>query len=201
MTVTADEALQRLRDGNRRFVDGRTCHDTRANPDLRQSLKGGQAPFAAVLGCADSRVPVEAVFDQGLGDLFVVRVAGHVPTPAPVGSLEFAAHKFGTRLIVVLGHACCGAVEAALGDTPDDLSPELKAIIGAIRHSLAGTPEIAGDPPEVRLEQAVRTHVRVTVDALRRHPGLAGLIAGDGLRIVGAEYALDSGEVTFLDEA
>jgi carbonic anhydrase len=198
--IPADEALQRLIEGNRRFVDGETRNDAQANPALRESLKDGQAPFAAVLGCADSRVPVEAVFDQTLGDLFVVRVAGHVPTPAPVGSLEFAAHKFGTRLIVVLGHACCGAVQAALDPTPQALSPELDAIVSAIRTSLSGSTEDGAQPAEVRLELAVRTHVRATVEALRHHPGLAGLIADDGLRVVGAEYALDSGEVTFLDE-
>ena len=198
--IPADEALQRLIEGNHRFVDGETRNDAQANPALRESLKDGQAPFAAVLGCADSRVPVEAVFDQTLGDLFVVRVAGHVPTPAPVGSLEFAAHKFGTRLIVVLGHACCGAVQAALDPTPYALSPELDAIVSAIRTSLAGEADSGAKAPEAQLERAVRTHVRATVEALRHHPGLAGLIADDGLRVVGAEYALDSGEVTFLDE-
>jgi carbonic anhydrase len=115
-------------------------------------------------------------------------------------SLEFAAHKFGTRLIVVLGHACCGAVQAALDPTPHALSPELDAIVSAIRTSLSGSTEDGAQPAEVRLELAVRTHVRATVEALRHHPGLAGLIADDGLRVVGAEYALDSGEVTFLDE-
>jgi carbonic anhydrase len=190
--IPADEALQRLIEGNRRFVDGETRNDAQANPALRESLKDGQAPFAAVLGCADSRVPVEAVFDQTLGDLFVVRVAGHVPTPAPVGSL--------TRLIVVLGHACCGAVQAALDPTPHALSPELDAIVSAIRTSLAGEADSGAKAPEAQLERAVRTHVRATVEALRHHPGLAGLIADDGLRVVGAEYALDSGEVTFLDE-
>lgn len=198
--IPADQALQRLREGNRRFVDGQTQNNVQANPTLRESLKDGQAPFAAVLGCADSRVPVEAVFDQGLGDLFVVRVAGHVPTPAPVGSLEFAAHKFGTRLIVVLGHACCGAVQAALDTTHQDLSPELDAIVAAIRTSLTAEPEGGTQAPEVQLELAVRTHVRATVDALQHHPGLAGLIANEGLRVVGAEYALDTGEVTFLDD-
>ncbi len=193
--ITPDEALQRLADGNRRYVAGRSASDPATLPARRAALVDGQAPFAAVLGCADSRVPVEAVFDQGPGDLFVVRVAGHVATSAPVGSLEFAANKLGARLIVVLGHARCGAVEAALGN-PRGLSPELQAVVDAIRPALDGLPDAEGAD---RLAGAVNAHVRATVAALRATPALAKLISDEGLRIVGAEYALDSGTVTFLD--
>jgi len=170
----------------------------------RQELVGGQEPFAVVLGCSDSRVPVELVFDRGPGDLFVIRVAGNIVAPSLVGSVEFAAEVFGTRLVIVLGHSDCGAV----GATVDELgqgggigSPNLQSIVDRIRPAVeelvAAHP---GGDPETLLSRAVRANVRASADRLRNGSEiLEHLIASDGLRVVGAEYSLDSGLVDFFD--
>lgn len=204
--IPADEALQLLREGNRRFVvdalDG-MAEDARSR---RSELVGGQEPFAVVLGCADSRVPAELVFDQGLGDLFVIRVAGNVVAPSLVGSIEYAAAACGTRLVVVLGHTGCGAVAATLQELENpsaDPSPNLATIVDRIRPSVE--PLLDGGEPLDRdavLARAVRANVRASVAALEQESKiLRGLVRDGGLRIVGAEYALATGEVEFLDDA
>ena len=110
--LNARQAFQRLREGNLRFVSNQAFQSLQAHPGVRADLSNGQEPFAVILGCSDSRVPAELVFDQGFGDLFVIRVAGNIVAPSQVGSVEFAASRFGTRLVVVMGHSQCGAIAA-----------------------------------------------------------------------------------------
>ena len=202
--VPAAVALERLREGNRRFVANVRSVDAFASQARRAELIAGQNPFAIVLGCSDSRVPAEIVFDQGLGDLFVIRVAGNVVAPSQVGSVEFAAARFGTRLVVVLGHSQCGAVLATLEDLRRPAahqSRNLRSIVDRIRpcvEPLLAT-ELREDP-EALVHQAVRANVRASVDQLRHGSALLEqLIQEDRLRVVGAEYALESGVVEFLD--
>lgn len=201
--IPALEALALLREGNRRFVaevggEGLTSH-TR-----RMSLTAGQEPFAIILGCSDSRVPAELVFDQGLGDLFVIRVAGNIVAPSQIGSVEFAAERFHTRLVVVLGHSSCGAVEATieeLGRPTTDQSKNLRSIVDRIRPSVE--PLMATElrrHRETLLHEAVRANIRASVSHLRHGSDvLEQLIDGDGLLIVGAEYSLQTGAVDFFD--
>jgi carbonic anhydrase len=201
--IPAREALQRLREGNRRFVSDASQLDSRASARRCDALVEGQRPFAVVLGCSDSRVPAEIVFDQGLGDLFVIRVAGNVVAPSQIGSVEFAAERLGARLVVVLGHTGCGAVAAtleALRHAGGEASPGLRAIVDRIRPALADLPG-AGDEAAL-LREGVRANVRASVDRLRRGSEIVEqLVREQGLVVVGAEYALETGEVTFLDVA
>ncbi len=174
------------------------------NSAERARLVAGQEPFAIVLGCSDSRVPAELVFDQGFGDLFVIRVAGNVVAPSQVGSVEFAAARFGTRLVVVMGHSQCGAVTATLEELlgrTTTRSSHLRSIVDRVRPSLqtllSGRRE---SNPEALLADAVRANVRASADHLRHGSEiLEELIMNDGLLIVGAEYSLESGVVTFFD--
>jgi carbonic anhydrase len=201
--ITATEALQKLRDGNRRFVEDERLHRTGVE-SRRQELADEQAPFAVILGCSDSRVPAEIIFDQELGDLFVIRVAGNIVQPSQVGSIEFAAAKFGTRLVVVLGHSRCGAISATIdhlqarGDAGSD---NLNSIVEFIRPSVEPLLD-KGMEPDAVLEAAVRANVRIAVSELRHaSPVIEELERSDGLVIVGAEYSLDSGLVDFFDSA
>ena len=201
----ADQALIRLRDGNRRFVASRAVVSGASDPSHRAALVAGQEPFAIILGCSDSRVPAEIVFDQGLGDLFVIRVAGNIVAPSQVGSVEFAAARFGTRLVVVMGHSQCGAIVATLDEMLGRGSSEsmnLRAIVDRVRPSVEAL--LAGRGPvdrETLIDEAVRANVRVSVDHLRHGSELLErLIRKDGLRVVGAEYSLETGVVTFFDE-
>ena len=203
--ISAAEALARLREGNQRFVSGALNGDADANPARRQALAAGQEPFAIILGCSDSRVPAELVFDQGLGDLFVIRVAGNIVASSQIDSVEFAAARFDTRLVVVLGHSQCGAVTATLEvlqQPIDQRSRNLRAIVGRIRPSVEGllaTP-LRGEP-EALLQQAVRANIRASVNQLRHGSEvLERLIKTDGLLIVGAEYSLDTGIVCFFED-
>jgi carbonic anhydrase len=201
--VPPDEALARLREGNARFVSGERRAVTIPNP---AALADGQQPFAAILGCSDSRVPVEIVFDQGLGDLFVIRVAGNIVAPSQVGSVEFAAEQFGIRLVVVLGHTRCGAIAATLAALDEERqthSRHMSSILDRIRPSVEALldTELRLDPDELA-HQAVRANVRASADHLRHGSNvLERLIRSDGLRVVGAEYDLDTGEVDFFDGA
>jgi len=202
--ISAHEALERLRDGNRRFVSDIRRPDTPASPSRRRELASGQEPFAIILGCSDSRVPAEIVFDQGLGDLFVIRVAGNIVAPSQVGSVEFAADRFGTRLVVVLGHSTCGAIVATLeelGRPSRDQSRNLRAIVDRIRPSLE--PLLAANPrpsSDLLVEQAVRANIRASANHLRHGSEvLEQLIQKDGLLVVGAEYSLETGLVDFFD--
>jgi len=196
------EALERLRAGNTRFVANEL---SLPKPDVeRARLASGQTPFAVILGCSDSRVPTEIVFDQGLGDLFVIRVAGNIVAPSQIGSIEFAAQKFGTRLVVVLGHTNCGAVEATIDELrrpPEKQSRNIAAIVGRIRPSVVDLLESGeiGDHDEL-VRRAVRDNVRFSANALRHGSDIIEDLIGSGeLLIVGAEYSLDTGVVEFFD--
>ena len=204
--ISAVEALKRLRQGNRRFVDGVQSTEALAGRRKRNDLVAGQAPFAVILACSDSRVPVEYIFDQDFGDLFVIRVAGNIVAPSQMGSAEFAAKQLGTRLLVVLGHTGCGAIEATLeslrqpGEEP---SENMASIIGRIRPAvevlLKTEPRCDRD---TLMRQAVRANVRMSANALRHGSEiLEKLIDQDGLLVVGAEYSLESGKVDFFDGA
>jgi carbonic anhydrase len=206
--ITAVEALARLRDGNRRFVSNQTTAPALSDHVRRAELVAGQEPFAIVLGCSDSRVPAELVFDQGFGDLFVIRVAGNIVAPSQVGSVEFAAARFGTRLVVVMGHSQCGAVIATLEELLEELlghannqSQNLRSIVDRVRPSvealLSGRRE---EDVDALVRDAVRANVRASVNHLRHGSELLEeLIRNDGLLVVGAEYSLESGIVTFFE--
>lgn len=202
--ITATEALDRLREGNRRFVSGVRTSDTPTNRSRRHELVAGQEPFSIILGCSDSRVPAEIVFDQGLGHLFVIRVAGNIVASSQIGSVEFAAERYGTRLVVVLGHSGCGAIMATLEQLTrpmENQSRNLRSIIDRIRPAVEALSmtELRHDPDEL-LRQAVRTNVRVSADHLRHGSEvLERLIQSDGLLVVGAEYSLETGVVDFFD--
>jgi carbonic anhydrase len=202
--VSAREALTRLRDGNQRFassVRGTASFLSHIPP---AELPTSQEPFAIILGCSDARVPAEMVFDQGLGDLFVIRVAGNIVAPSQVGSVEFAAARFGTRLVVVLGHSRCGAILATIEELTRptaDQSRNLQAIVDRVRPSVAGL--LATDlrhDPDALVREGVRANIRTSVNHLRHgSPVLEHLIHADGLLVVGAEYSLETGVVEFLD--
>jgi len=202
--VSAHEALARLREGNRHFVaatSGRSPGTAKLRP---VELMNKQEPFAIILGCSDSRVPAEIVFDQGLGDLFVIRVAGNVVAPSQVGSVEFAAKRFGTRLVVVLGHTLCGAVQATLEEleqTNEERSDYLHSIVDRIRPSVEALvyTELRNDPAKL-MHHAVRANIRTAVDHLRHGSKiLEEMINNDELLVVGAEYSLETGVVEFFE--
>jgi carbonic anhydrase len=207
--ITAVAALQELRAGNRRFVsklglESEPGLEARAARIGRHQLPREQEPMAIVLGCSDARVPAEIIFDQGLGDLFVIRVAGNIVAPSQVGSVEFAASAFGTRLVVVLGHSNCGAVHATLEQLSRpvrDQSRNLRSIVDRIRPAVEGLLERVPPHDARTLEQhAVRANIRMSSDHLRHGSELLEqLIAADGLVVVGAEYSLETGVVDFFD--
>src|SRR3954470_14052997 len=202
--LTATEALARLQEGNRRFIANQTASDS-LDQTRRAALVVRQEPFAIVLGCSDSRVPAELVFDQGFGDLFVIRVAGNIVAPSQVGSVEFAASKFSTRLVVVLGHSQCGAVTAALDELQGlstTQSKNLRSIVDRVRPSLETLVEISGaNDREALIEEGVRANVRASANHLRHGSELLEkLIRSDGLMVVGAVYSLETGKVEFFDE-
>jgi len=202
--IPAHEALERLQAGNRRFVSDLRDHTSLTSPTRRNALTAGQEPFAIILGCSDSRVPAEIVFDQGLGDLFVIRVAGNIVAPSQVGSVEFAAERFGTRLVVVLGHSMCGAIVATLeelGRPTGGQSPNLRSIVDRIRPSVEGLLNDHGKPdPDTLVQRAVRANIRASANHLRHGSViLEKLIQEDGLLVVGAEYSLETGVVDFFD--
>lgn len=202
--IPAPDALARLRDGNHRFAAGELILGAATNSERRLQLADGQSPFAIILGCSDSRVPAEIVFDQGLGDLFVIRVAGNIVAPSQVASVEFAADTYGSRLVVVLGHSNCGAVLATvdqlsrpaeqrtrhLGSIVDRISPSVEPLLAH------GTPH----DHDRLVHQAVRANIRVSADHLRHGSELLErMIRDKGLMVVGAEYSLETGLVDFFD--
>src|SRR2546423_9742708 len=202
--ISAPEALERLRQGNLRFVSEVRSHDTLTSQARRLAVVANQEPFAIILGCSDSRVPGEIVFNQGLGDLFVIRVAGNIVASSQVGSVEFAAARFGTRLVVVLGHSQCGAVLATLEDLQqpsDNHSRNLRSIVDWVRPS--GEPLLTTElrhDPEALVRRAVRANISFSVNHLRHGSEvLEQLIQADGLLVVGAEYSLETGVVDFFD--
>ena len=201
--IPAIEGLRRLREGNLRFAASVRGSEAAA-PVRRPELTMEQEPFAIVLGCSDARVPAEIVFDQGLGDLFVIRVAGNIVAPSQVGSVEFAAERFHTRLVVVLGHSQCGAIMATLEELQrptENQSRNLRSIVDRVRPSVEGllaTPLKHDEPALVR--QAVRGNIRASTSHLRHGSEvLEQLIAQQGLLVVGAEYSLETGVVDFFD--
>jgi carbonic anhydrase len=202
--VPAREALARLREGNLRFTSNVRGVDAFITQARRAELAKTQEPYAIILGCSDSRVPAEIVFDQGLGDLFVIRVAGNIVAPSQVGSVEFAAARFGTRLVVVLGHSGCGAIVATLEElrTPtENQSRNLRAIVDRVRPSVEGLLETDStlDADEL-VARAVRLNIRASTHHLRHGSEvLEQLIRDDGLLVVGAEYSLETGVVEFFD--
>ncbi|MFL5449539.1 MAG: carbonic anhydrase [Gemmatimonadales bacterium] len=202
--VPAAEALERLRAGNLRFVSERSRSGDAVTGTRRSEVAAGQQPFAIVLGCSDSRVPAEIVFDQGLGDLFVIRVAGNIVAPSQVGSVEFAAARYETRLVLVLGHSQCGAILATLEELQrptENQSRNLRAIVDRVRpsvESLLATP--LRHDRDALIQQAVRANIRASVDHLRHGSEvLEQLIQDGGLRVVGAEYSLETGVVEFFE--
>jgi carbonic anhydrase len=202
--ISAREALESLREGNRRFVSGVRRGDMLASQARRHELAAGQEPFAIVLGCSDSRVPAEIIFDQGLGDLFVIRIAGNIVAPSQIGSVEFAAERFGTPLVVVLGHSRCGAVLATLEELRqprENQSRNLRSIVDRIRPSVEVL--LATDlrhDPDALVRHAIRSNVRVSGHHLRHGSEvLEQLIQRERLLVVGAEYSLETGVVEFFD--
>ena len=203
--ISGSEALGRLREGNQRFVADQGTAASVSTHARREALVAGQEPFAIVLGCSDSRVPAELVFDQGFGDLFVIRVAGNIVAPSQVGSVEFAAARFGTPLVVVLGHTQCGAITATLEEllgkavTP---TRSLRSIVNRVRPSVETLLSMRGTGDlDALKDNAMRANVRASVDHLRHGSELLeSLIADRGLMIVGATYSIETGVVEFLDE-
>jgi len=204
--LSASEALAGLREGNLRFSARVRGADDMLGYPRRTELDMTQEPAAIILGCSDARVPAEIVFDQGLGDLFVIRVAGNIVAPSQVGSVEFAAERFGTRLVVVLGHSQCGAILATLEELRrpnENQSRNLRSIVDRVRPSVEGllTTELRHNENAL-VRQAVRANIRASVDHLRHGSQvLEQLIQDDGLLIVGAEYSLETGVVEFFDGA
>jgi carbonic anhydrase len=205
--IPAEEALERLREGNRRFASNTLNRQILSWEARRAELVDGQAPFAIVLGCSDSRAPAELIFDQGLGDLFVIRVAGNIVAPSLVGSVEFAATKFSTRLVVVLGHTQCGAIFATLDELrrpAENQSPNLRSIVNRVRPSIE-TLVAASSEEDLRdiekfVQKAVRLNVLASVQQLRHGSEiLEQLISHGELCVVGAEYSLETGEVDFFE--
>ncbi|MDP9089433.1 MAG: carbonic anhydrase [Pseudomonadota bacterium] len=202
--ISAREALALLRDGNHRFVSQVTSRDTVESRARRLELTAGQEPFAAILGCSDSRVPVEIVFDQGLGDLFVIRVAGNIVAPSLIGSVEFAAEQFGTRLVVVLGHSRCGAIETTLKQLQrpvENQSRNLHSIVDFIRPGIEDLllTDLKNDH-DALVREACRANIRASVNHLRHGSDIIeNLIRNAGMMVVGAEYSLETGMVDFFD--
>jgi carbonic anhydrase len=199
--VSALDALNRLRDGNRRFAANQPAHGEDAE-SRREELTRGQEPFAIILGCSDSRVPAEIIFDQGLGDLFVIRVAGNIVAPSQIGSVEFAATRFGTRLVVVLGHSQCGAIEETLNQLrspAEENSRNIGAIVNFVRPSVEAVLDSSLDLDELTA-RAVRENVRTSAEQMRHGSKIIERLERDeGLVIVGAEYSLETGLVDFFD--
>ena len=202
--IPALEALQRLRDGNHRFVSNVRSHDSLAGEARRVEVAAGQEPFAIILGCSDSRVPAEIIFDQGLGDLFVIRVAGNIVAPSQIGSVEFAAERYGTRLVVVLGHSQCGAILATIDELTRptiNQSRNLRSIVDRVRPAVEPLLRTGlQQDPDALVHDAVRANVCISAAHLRHGSDvLEELIDKQGLAVIGAEYSLETGLVDFFD--
>jgi carbonic anhydrase len=202
--ISATEALQRLRAGNERFASNLRLSEPLLSHDRRAELVAGQEPFAIILGCSDSRVPAEIVFDQGLGDLFVIRVAGNIVAPSQIGSVEFAVSQYGTRLVVVLGHSQCGAILATIDELSrggENPKGNIKSIVNRVKPSVEGlmSTDLINNY-DALVHEAVRANVRASANHLRHGSEIIEeLIDNDGLLVVGAEYSLETGKVDFFD--
>ena len=193
--LSADKALAKLMAGNQRYVRHKEQHPDQSLA-RRKELGAGQHPFAVILGCADSRVPPELLFDEGLGDLFVIRVAGNVVDDAVLGSIEYAVEHLGTKLVMVLGHEKCGAVSAAVEGGA--AAGHIKALVAAIQPSV----EASGKEPGDRIHNCVIANARRVAQQVREsEPLLKGAVANHGVKVVAADYALDSGKVILLEAA
>jgi carbonic anhydrase len=201
--ITASDAIQRLKEGNQRFVSGVRSIDTIVKKIQRADFVEGQKPFAIILGCSDSRVPAEIIFDQGLGDLFVIRVAGNIVAPSQVGSVEFAAERFGTPLVVVLGHSMCGAVMATIDELErpsGEKSSNVLSIVNRIRPTVEPLFEtdLRNDPDKL-LESSIHANILASTNQLMHGSQMLEQLVQQGkLKIVGAEYSLKTGEVKFF---
>lgn len=201
--LTANEALKKLQEGNERFMSGVRSIDALMKQMQRADFVEGQAPFAIILGCSDSRVPAEIVFDQGLGDLFVIRVAGNIVAPSQIGSVEFAVEQFGTPLVVVLGHSMCGAVMATIDDLEHpshEKSSNVLSIVDRIRPSVEPLfdTELRNNPEQL-LKSSIRANILAATNHLRHGSQmLEQLMLKGELSIVAAEYSLESGKVEFF---
>ena len=202
--ITANEAIKRLKEGNQRFVSGVRSIDTIVKQTKRADFVAGQAPFAIILGCSDSRVPAEIVFDQGLGDLFVIRVAGNIVAPSQIGSVEFSVERFGTPLVSVLGHSMCGAVMATIDELKspsDEKSSNVLSIVNRIKPTIEPLfeTELRNDPDKL-LMASIHANILAAVNHLRHGSQMIEQLVQNGqLKIVGAEYSLETGEVEILD--
>ena len=202
--IPSQDALDRLRDGNRRFAEDLPSESGLSGAMRRSQLVDGQQPFAVILGCSDSRVPAEIVFDQGLGDLFVIRVAGNIVAPSQIGSIEYAAEVTVARLVVVMGHSNCGAIQATIDQLTQpqaNRSRNLSSIVNRIRPSVETLLETGlSQDRSALIRFAVRANIRASVDHLRHGSEiLERLILEDNLLVVGAEYSLETGFVEFFD--
>lgn len=193
--ITADQALEKLKDGNARFVSGDVEHPNQS-AERRAEVVSGQHPFAIIVGCSDSRVPPEIIFDQGIGDIFVVRTAGQVMDDAALGSIEYGAEHLGVPLVVVLGHDSCGAVAATIegGEAPGHIASLVEAIQPAVDEAKKEASE------EELLNASIDINIKNVVDQLETsEPILSELVKKGELTVVGARYHLDSGEVEILE--
>ncbi len=203
--MNADKALQKLIEGNKRYLEGTTDGAELSITTHRKDVAEGQKPFAVILGCSDSRVPAELVFNQGLGDLFVIRVAGNIAAQSQIGSVEFACQQFGTQLVVVLGHTHCGAIKATidtLAGNPDDLSPNLASIVECVTPAVDPIvkAEQYADKSEL-VEQAIRANIEQSVNDLHMRSQILGNMAEKGqIKIIGAEYSIETGVVDFYQD-
>jgi carbonic anhydrase len=204
--LSARDALARLRDGNRRFASNVRSIDALLSQTKRAELANAQAPFAIVLGCSDSRAPAEILFDVGLGELFVIRVAGNVVAPSQVGSVEFAAARFGVNLVVVMGHTGCGAIAATIEAVEHGGVPESRGlldIVDRVRPAVASVVQAHADgiSREELARLSSRANARMAADHLRHGSRILERLAGEGLAVVAAEYDLATGQVEFFDGA
>ncbi|MDP0562638.1 MAG: carbonic anhydrase [Candidatus Endonucleobacter sp. (ex Gigantidas childressi)] len=202
--VLALKALERLKEGNKRFISGAVKQNKLPSLNQLSNMPLEQEPFAILLGCSDSRVPAEIIFDQGIGDLFVIRVAGNIVAPSQIGSVEFAAERFGVKLVVVLGHSNCGAILAtidAFQHPVPEKSPNLRSIINHINISVKDVLQKEHETPEILMQEAVRANINASVDHLRHGSEiLKQLTEKNDLLIIGAEYSLDTMLVNFFDQ-
>lgn len=205
--MNAHDALARLSEGNRRFVANVRSNEPMIGAARRAEIAVTQNPFAIVLGCSDSRVPAEIVFDQGLGDLFVIRVAGNIVAPSQLGSIEFAIDRFGTNLVVVLGHSRCGAITATLDaiqaeEASGPMSRNMASIVDRILPAMSPIVRaLPGGARDSLIAAGVRANVQASVNHIRHGTvALERMTLRNELLIVGAEYDLASGEVLFFDD-
>ena len=197
--LSAEKSLERLKEGNRRFVSGEITGLATFGPKDREQLVIGQQPFAIILGCSDSRVPIELLFDQGFGDLFVIRIAGNIVARSQLGSVEYAIQELGVKLVVVMGHAHCGAVSAAITASSDGVVPNaehLNYVVEKIKPSLL----VDGDNQEITLDNSIRSNTRRSVQCLKSESAIIKKHAEkNDICILPAHFSINTGEVEFLD--